>query len=77
MLFENGQPKLMPADSNRTQRGRAQREDEMSQLFDWFACSRPIIEQWAEALADGDEVRRAEIEATMPRREQLDGKRSG
>lgn len=45
----------------------------MSQLFDYFACSRPIIEQWAEALADGDEERRAEIEATMPRVARLKG----
>jgi hypothetical protein len=38
----------------------------VSQLFDYFACSRRLIERWADALADGDEDRRQQIEAEMP-----------
>jgi hypothetical protein len=38
----------------------------MSQLFDYFACSRPLIEQWAEALATRDADLRQEIETAMP-----------
>ena len=37
----------------------------MSQLFDFFACNRPQIEDWAAALARGDEAHHA-IEASMP-----------
>lgn len=36
-------------------------------LFDYFVCSRPHIERWAEALASGDEHHRETLEAEMPR----------
>src|SRR5262245_5438980 len=39
----------------------------MSQLFDYFACSRPLIERWADALEQQDEDLQGQIEAEMPR----------
>jgi hypothetical protein len=38
----------------------------MSQLFDFFACSRPMVEEWADALEQQDEARQEAIEAKMP-----------
>lgn len=37
----------------------------MSQLFDYFVCSRPDIDRWADALEQGDELEGA-IEKEMP-----------
>jgi hypothetical protein len=45
----------------------------MSQLYDFFACPRPLIERWAEALAAGDEELQNKIEAELPRRLPLNG----
>jgi hypothetical protein len=39
----------------------------MSQLYDYFACSRRQVERWAKALAAGDEELQERIEAAMPR----------
>lgn len=39
----------------------------MSQLFDYFACSRPTIERWADALEQQDEELQQKIESEMPR----------
>lgn len=39
----------------------------MSQLFDYFVCSRPLIDEWVEALEQGDEELQAKVEGRMPR----------
>lgn len=39
----------------------------MSQLFDYFVCSRSLIDKWADALEQQDEARQEKIEAKMPR----------
>jgi uncharacterized protein with GYD domain len=39
----------------------------MSQLYDYFACSRALIERWADALEQQDEAQQHEAEAKMPR----------
>lgn len=39
----------------------------MSQLFDYFVCSRPAIERWADALEQQDEDVQKDIEDEMPR----------
>lgn len=39
----------------------------MSQIFDYFVCSRSLIDQWAKALASGDKAQQAKIEAKMPK----------
>jgi hypothetical protein len=38
----------------------------MSQLFDYFVCSRALIKKWAEALEQDDESVQSDIEAKMP-----------
>jgi hypothetical protein len=43
------------------------READMSQLFDYFVCSRPLIDRWADALEQQDEDLQQQIEAEMPR----------
>jgi hypothetical protein len=39
----------------------------MSQYFDYFVCSQSLIEQWADALAQGDEERQVSLQADLPR----------
>jgi hypothetical protein len=39
----------------------------MSQLFDYFVCSRPTMEGWADALEQQDEELQQRIESEMPR----------
>ena len=39
----------------------------MSQLFDYFVCSRPIIERWADAVEQQDDELQQTIESQMPR----------
>lgn len=39
----------------------------MSQLFDYFVCSRPMIERWDDALEQQDEELQQKIESEMPR----------
>src|SRR5207244_3620069 len=63
-------PSARPA--GRIDRTGTARGDEMSQLFDYFVCSRLMIVEWAAALAEGDEQLRAEIEAVMPRLARLE-----
>jgi hypothetical protein len=40
---------------------------QMSQLFDYFVCSRPTIDRWADALEHQDEELQQKIESEMPR----------
>jgi hypothetical protein len=40
---------------------------DMSQNFDYFVCSRPMIERWADAPERGDEDLQQAIQAEMPR----------
>jgi len=37
----------------------------MPQRVDYFACTRPVIEQWIAALKASDEARRAKVDAQM------------
>ncbi len=38
----------------------------MSQLFDYFVCSRSLIDKWADALEQLDEALQEQIESEMP-----------
>lgn len=48
-------------------------ESDMSQIFDYFACSRPTIESWADAVAGEDDEQREQIETSMAHRVSLKG----
>jgi transposase-like protein len=39
----------------------------LGDIFDYFVCPLPIIERWADALAQQDEELQQKIEAEMPR----------
>lgn len=39
----------------------------MSQLFDYFVCSLPIIQRWTDAMVQQDEDLQQTIESKMPR----------
>ncbi len=45
----------------------------MSQLFDYFVCSRSMIRKWAAAMEEQDEELQQRIESKMPRLHTLDG----
>ncbi|PQO45881.1 hypothetical protein [Blastopirellula marina] len=45
----------------------------MSQLYDFFLCSREQIDRWTAAMAEMDEDRQAQIEESMPAQVTLQG----